>query len=209
MKLALAAGSMLLMGIAFSCSIDHRSDELSCTTQNDCPAGRFCQDGFCVGGVGNDGGPNPDGKPNPDAPGCPSQCTSCKQETMECKVDCSISPATCNGMIICPPGWNCTIECSTDNSCRAGIDCQQGASCAINCTGTSTCRNIQCGTGPCATTCAGFDSCRNLQCGDSCQCPVTCLEPSRCENIFCSDFACKDFQTGSCTLNGPTCNTCP
>lgn len=208
MKTALVAVWLALIAIALSCSIEKRSDGFACDDDRDCPQGRECDDGFCVGGP-IDGGPDqPDAGTPPDALFCPSQCTSCKQETMQCQVDCAVSPATCNSPIVCPEGWSCNIVCSPSNACRAGIDCRAGKACTVDCAGTSTCRNVLCGEGPCDVTCSGFDSCRGIQCGDSCACDVECQDPARCEAVFCTSQLCGRFG-GGCSSQNPGCNTCP
>jgi hypothetical protein len=166
-----------------------------------------CTQGVCTS-TASDAGVTKDAKLPPDALVCPSQCTSCKPETMECKIDCAVSPATCNGHLACPPGWNCDILCTVAGSCRNGIDCTPGESCAITCSGSNACRNLVCGAGPCKIDCSGASACRAVSCGDSCACDVACGNAALCDGVLCSSQACSTFD-GGCSSQFPTCNTCP
>ncbi len=209
-RFVLATVWLALVGLAVvagSCSIDKRSGEFSlCERREDCPGGQLCSQGVCVSST--DGGVSKDSSVPADALTCPSQCTSCKLETMACKVDCAVSPATCNAPIVCPAGWNCEIACTVAEACRSGIDCSAGASCNINCQGANTCRDLVCGEGPCGVRCAGTGSCRGVDCGPSCACDVSCSPSSLCEGVSCSAAACSTFG-GGCTSQVPTCNVCP
>jgi hypothetical protein len=211
MKAVLAMSWLAVVALAIaaggSCSIDHRSDGFTtCDNQRDCPNNQVCTSGICQPpGVLVDAGPI-DGS-RPDAAVCPSQCTSCNLQTRTCKVDCAVSPATCNSAITCPAGFNCDIQCSTPNSCRQGIDCQDGESCNIVCKGSNSCRNVLCGEGPCKTDCSGVQACRNIACGNSCACDVTCAQQATCEGVTCSEVQCDVFN--GCSSQLPTCNTCP
>ena len=216
MKMILASAWLTLVVVAVvsagSCSVNHRSETFEeCTGngQGTCSSGKRCSNGLCVS-TSIDAGINPDGKPLPDALVCPTQCTSCKLETMECKIDCAISPASCVNLVVCPEGWNCDINCTTQNSCRNGINCVGGASCDILCQGNSSCRNISCGVGRCNTICSGSNSCRNIQCGQSCSCDVDCQLGSLCDTVVCAHAACDDspFSNG-CNSLAPGCDTCP
>jgi hypothetical protein len=206
---ALGICALLVGGVfASSCSVSHKSDNFTaCDNSSDCPAGQRCGDnGLCEGGQGDDGGAGDGGRP--DGAVCPSQCTSCRMDTKECKVDCAISPATCNSPIVCPPGFTCDIRCTTPNSCRNGIDCTMGDGCEIDCSGQSACRGVKCGPGPCATECTGLQACREIDCGDSCACDVNCNNEALCEQISCTSEVCtKQLQRG-CTSLGPGCFTC-
>ncbi|MBS1118373.1 MAG: hypothetical protein H6Q90_601 [Deltaproteobacteria bacterium] len=209
LKLVVVTAWLSLFGVALvagSCSVNHRSDEfVFCNRPADCASGQVCSQGVCVASV--DAGVGNDAKVTPDALVCPSQCTSCKPETMECKIDCAVSPATCNGHIVCPAGWNCDILCTGTGSCRNGVDCTPGESCAITCSGANSCRNLACGQGPCNVICSGSSSCRGVSCGQSCACDVDCQNAALCDFVQCSSPTC-DFGNGCSTLF-PTCNTCP
>ena len=59
-------------------------------------------------------------------------------------------------MIVCPPNWNCVIQCVTISSCQVhGIVCPVSGSCDLQCTGQSSCglAYFICGTGPCTLAC--------------------------------------------------------
>ncbi len=217
MKLA-AVSIILLAGIfvvvfgASSCSINHRSGDYTCTKQQDCAAGRTCQDGFCVltmqldSGVGKIDAPK---QPPPDAgDSCPSQCTSCDTVAKTCVVDCAVNPNTCNGPVVCPTGYACDIRCTTTSSCRSGVNCLNATSCKLDCSGSESCRNVACGTGKCNVDCAGTGSCRGIGCAQSCACDVTCHAGALCTSITCPSGC---FNTGlpGCTSQAPMCNTCP
>jgi hypothetical protein len=202
--------SLLVAAIAASCSINHRSSEFTeCMRQADCSNGQSCIEGICQNpNNNNDAGTDADVRP--DALVCPSQCTSCRVDRLECRVDCSVSPATCNIKITCPEGWNCTVLCSGQNSCRSGIDCTAGKSCNIECSGTQSCRDIECGAGPCTTACTGSQSCRNVDCNDSCKCDVTCANAASCEGLTCSEPFCSVGGRGCSSSLVPACTTpCP
>src|SRR2546423_5386221 len=118
MKWLLGAIALVLA----SCSINHHSGEFTtCDKQSDCLGSQQCIGGVCQLPGGQDSGPPGDGKPPDAGKTCPAQCTSCRLDTMECTVDCAVSPATCNGQITCPEGFSCNILCSVTNSCRNGI----------------------------------------------------------------------------------------
>ncbi len=209
LKLVVASAWLVLAVAAMtvgSCSINHKSDEFTfCERNTDCSTGQTCIQGVCTS---SDGGVVlVDAKPPLDAFECPTQCTSCRPEAMECKIDCAVSPATCNSHIVCPAGWNCDIQCTTGGSCRNGVDCTDAKSCGIVCKGSNSCRGVQCGEGKCGITCSGTSSCRDVACGSSCACDVECQDPSLCDNVVCSSPACNTF-AGGCSSQFPTCNTC-
>jgi len=208
MKLVAITVWLALLALAItagSCSINHRSGDFTqCEQPSDCPTGQVCRDNLCAEMI--DAGANKDG-PRPDALACPAQCTSCVLEKMECKVDCAVSPATCNGAITCPPGWNCDIICSVQGSCRAGVNCLAAESCNIECKGRDSCRAVDCGEGPCDLLCTGLQSCRDIDCGDSCRCDVECANGALCTGVICTDVTCKSGL--GCSSVFPGCNTCP
>src|SRR5438045_3478727 len=94
------------------CLVHRRSEDLTCSDQQpDCPAGRVCQNGFCL--------PIPIDAP-PDAPECPfvaagKQCTSCDLVAMTCTVDCN-TPNSCVNLT-CPSGYDCTFDCKKNGAC--------------------------------------------------------------------------------------------
>ncbi len=198
---------------ASGCSIRHTSDQFECTTQADCnPLGRTCMDGYCVvgpGGVNDAARPSPDASmPSPDARECPGACSSCDPGTKQCKIDCAVTSCTGGNAIVCPPGWNCEVLCSTSNSCRNGVRCANTLSCDVQCTGTASCRGVVCGAGPCNITCTGNNACRGVECGTSCACDVTCGNAAFCGQVLCGDPQCDD-QPDGCTSGIAGCDTCP
>ena len=214
MKLVVAWLSVLVVIAvsAGSCSINHKSGEFECTKQSDCGNGRTCTGGYCVlpGGTvdapKNDG-PITDGPPGDVSNTCPAQCTSCNTGTHTCKIDCAVT--SCNGAVVCPPGWNCDVECTVANSCRSGVTCPpQGNACTINCSGTGACRTLDCGTGKCDVNCSGSMSCRGVDCTGSCGCDVKCGVGAACEAVTCTSFQC-DTGLGCSSSVVPSCETCP
>jgi len=199
-----------LVAFATACSINHRSDEVACIVDADCGGnGKVCRDNQCIGNEPDGGKPKDSGPPKPDAFVCPAPCTSCDLGTMTCTVDCSANPSACDGQVVCPAGFNCDVQCNTDNSCRNGVSCS--LDCTITCDGNSSCRGLACGVGRCKVDCNGFDSCRNVQCGPACACDTTCSNVARCEGIFCKQgqngSACRNI-FGDCSSEFDGCNTC-
>lgn len=201
----------LLLLFAGACSVSHRSDGIAtCERSSDCAGNQVCSaGGICVAASAIDAN-------EIDAPGidagraCPSQCTSCRPDRNECRVDCAISPATCNAPIVCPPGMNCVVSCSTPSSCQQGITCGTANRCNVTCSGANSCRNLTCGDGPCNVTCTGLRSCRNVHCGDSCACDVACDQGTCDQGLECSGLQCVKLGSPfGCTSSNPTCNSCP
>lgn len=233
---------VLALAAAGSCSVTHRSNDFACENTRDCAAGRVCVDGFCIAGQPQQPPPDArvelDARPPvdapiilpPDAPQCPAQCTSCDLKAKTCKVDCAVSPELCMAgapPIVCPDGFTCDIDCSTERACRNGIDCTGGAGCTITCGADTSCRNLSCGAAPCRIDCPGFDSCTNVDCGTG-QCNVECSGSGSCTNVdcsnacscdvFCDFFAdctttCPSLQcsdgNGGCSSQQQDCNRCP
>lgn len=207
MKLVLVA----IAALATACSIHHRSDQYTCTTNADCSGGRRCSaDGYCVIGESQ-----PIDAGRPDAPkhdvdaanNCPPGCTTCNTAERTCTIDCQLTD--CTDTIICPPGYRCEIQCNEDNTCRNGINCQQAAACNIECSGKNTCEGIACGPGPCDVGCSGPMSCRDIACNDSCACDVACTGMQSCSNnIRCSSFACRTPLGRGCTSMPEFCHSC-
>jgi len=171
----------LLLALA-SCSIDHPSDALACTTQADCDATRTCTNGYCVVGGSN---------------GCPAGCTSCDVTAKTCSVT-----SAGNGDVTCPAGYHCTITCG-NNGCR-NVDCAMAASCTLTCSGMKSCDQVRC-AGDCAITCSGQDSCSDVDCHSACACDVTCTGQQSCNNLTCVP-GCGG--NNSCSSQPATCNHC-
>lgn len=221
MKIAFAWGLLVALAVAGSCSVNHKSGDYACTTQKDCASPRVCTDGFCI---------VPDGVPidapmtepkdgtvvlvdapvvthdSNTTPVCPSACTECDLAAHICKIDCG--QGNCGGAVQCPPGYDCTINCSEPNSCRNGVTCSGDSACTILCDGSGTCRNVVCGNGPCDIECTGQGSCRGVTCGNSCACDVSCGDLATCQQITCTNGPlCGDFN-GGCSSQGANCDTC-
>jgi hypothetical protein len=165
----------MMFVIATSCSINHRSDQFSCSKPSDCSDGRECINGSCVVPGGDIDAAPGDGKPPPpDGRTCPDGCTSCDFNTMKCTIDCA-GGADCTRELACPAGgWNCIFLCTVNDACSNGIDCSQAKSCSLTCSGARSCDNVNCGTGKCTASCTGTNACRGVDCSQSCACDVTC-----------------------------------
>jgi len=189
--------------VASSCSIHHRSDDYTCTTNTDCTDGRICDNGFCVVSGSIDAAKGDAGRA--DANNCPAPCTTCNVQQKTCTVNCQ--SANCNDMVTCPAGYRCDIMCNTENACRNGVTCTQATACNVECTGKQSCEDIICGAGPCDVACIGPASCRNVLCGSSCACDVVCTGAQSCaDGILCSSLAC-DSGSG-CTSAPALCHSC-
>ncbi len=133
--------------VAASCSINHKSDDYTCTTQADCGPDRVCSGGYCVltgvqdAKVDSPTTPPPDARIDAPMEMCPPQCTSCNVNTKQCNIDCAVTSCT-QAAIVCPAGWDCDIKCSTNNACAMGVNCANAASCALTCSGQGSCRNV-------------------------------------------------------------------
>jgi hypothetical protein len=198
--------SFTVAAAAASCSINHRSGQFECDTQQDCDPGRSCSEGLCVM-PGGDGGIDAKRDAPPDALVCPPQCTSCANGKV-CVIDCAAG-ASCGGLVTCPAGFNCDIRCNTDNACRSGVSCTSAASCTIQCTGRSSCRGVTCGPGRCTVNCLAANSCETVSCGSSCACDVNCpFLNGACASVLCNRAAC-DTGLGCSSTVALSCNTCP
>ena len=186
---------LLVLALALAaCSVSHKSQEYSCTTNADCAThmGTVCDNGFCVvPGTIDAPGTRPDA-PRGDAPnGCPAGCTSCNVSQKTCTIDCSqTNVVNCMNSVQCPVGYHCDIQCKGDNTCRNGVSCVGAASCSIECIGGSSCRNVECGTGPCDVTCSGTSSCRDVSCNNSCACDVLCTGSQSCSSTLAACHSC-------------------
>lgn len=101
--------------------------------------------------------------------------------------------------VVCPAGFDCTIECSGSKSCReALIYCPAGYRCTVVCTGDEACRmnSIQCSDdGPCNVKCGDLASACSetiVICGDN-ECISSCsgvTKPSLVPNASCNATGC-------------------
>lgn len=168
------------------CSIHHVSDELACTGPTDCAGGRSCVNGFCVTASSSE---------------CPGACDTCDVATRTC----TIAAGDNNGRVTCPDGWNCTIACAGNGTCR-GVDCTDAASCTILCSGRDACDEVDCGDGRCAVTCSGDQSCNRVDCNNSCACDVICSGPNSCDQATCTRNQCESG--AGCASQQGGCSSC-
>jgi hypothetical protein len=231
-KLALctisALATALALALAAGCSVNHRSDDFACDSQQRCANGRTCVDGLCV--VAADSGVVDTLPPPGDAAVCPSQCTSCNLAQKTCTIDCALNNGACNQAVTCPAGWICNVACSVNNQCNSGVSCGNATSCTIACSARQTCKNLTCGRGTCNVTCSGNSSCGNsilcgtgacnvtcsgnlacggeVTCGPSCACDVTCrLGAAACAAVTCKP-GCTGMPPAFCISTANGCNTC-
>ena len=169
------------LALIASCFIDRRSNDLECSTQEQCtPSGKVCEDGFCVESE------------------CSEQCNGgCDPINRTCTIVCN-SPSDC-GVVRCPTDFVCTITCSSSNACQ-DVDCSNAAECNVTCNTGNACQDINCGAGRCAVQCITTNACDVIDCAGSCACDVTCAAGA------CVDQDCPMGTTNTCTLDG-TANT--
>ncbi|HMY14882.1 MAG TPA: hypothetical protein PKA58_01075 [Polyangium sp.] len=109
-------------------------------------------------------------------------------------------PNECSMMqLVCPAGFDCTIECGAVDSCRETlIYCPANYHCEVVCTAADSCRmnTIQCSDdGPCRVGCgAAGGACHEtvLICGDN-SCAAFCdgpEKPSLVPNTSCNAKGC-------------------
>ena len=182
MKAALA----LVAAAAAACSVNRKTDQLRCTTSNDCTAPRVCESGYCVVDNG----------------ACPGRCN------LGC--DITTSPPTCRisetggDNIHCPSDMHCEITCTNPGACGS-IDCTDAAACTIDCNSPAACGDIDCGNnsqGQCTITCTGPNACGSITCDQACACDVSC------GNGACGTNTCPSAGGNSCT-SGSTCSSSP
>ena len=218
--------AFVCFALLFGCSINNRSQGYACTATSDCDTGRVCESGFCVvAGSGSGSGSNvpADGPRAVDAPHgvgdagemCPSQCTTCDLTGKTCDVNCEQAGSACAQNIVCPEGFTCTIECTTQGSCRQNIDCTKGDGCTLTCSAGQSCAHVACGSGACDVMCNGLNTCKTVDCSNSCACDVTCgAATNGCgnDNISCPtndlDEECTGITGGCSSSFMPDCDTC-
>lgn len=157
--------------------------EGECAGMNGCFAA-----GLCCG----EAPPAPEGACPPECDGgcadglCTIRCEGgeCKAQTItcpvgfDCVVDCSTEDNACEGSSIdCPAAQACTVACGSGNKkCKnADIYCKDGP-CRVECVGGDTCdgTDVFCGSNSCDVTCAGGGKPRVNDCAASCSCPTSC-----------------------------------
>jgi hypothetical protein len=77
----------------------------------------------------------------------------------DCVIDCSIAKA-CEGKTFnCPPGHKCTMNCDNMDSCKdAVLNCSDDGPCNVECTGSGAnyCKvTVNCGFNSCSSNCGG------------------------------------------------------
>jgi hypothetical protein len=210
----------LVVALTIGCSFDRRSPSLACTVPGDCSGGRTCVDGWCVESAGGpDGAPDglivdadplaPDAPPVPDAGPfdafvCPPGCSMCEGDL--CKITCVTgSEPRCSGVVTCPAGYKCKVECQGAGTCALGVDCSGGQTCRIECTGTDSCDGmVTCGAGPCIIECQSNSCNGGIDCSASCMCMPACGSGSCVPEPVCP-AGCD--QGSSCKFTGAGC-TC-
>ncbi|MFN0253785.1 MAG: hypothetical protein ACKV2T_43365 [Kofleriaceae bacterium] len=213
---SLGLGALMAMTNA-SCWVERRTSDFACETDDDCigflPT-RECDTGlgYCV----------PGDNPNE----CPLQCTGgCDMNARTCTVICG-STTQCND-IVCPNGFDCTINCSAgacdsidcrgDQDCTiictggnacGDISCPDTGNCSVTCTGGGACADVDCNGSNCDVICSGGNACDNVDCDSACRCDVSCMQGGSCDRLDCSAPACESAMGCTSTQTGcpATCN---
>lgn len=165
-------------GLAWSCSVDRKTDKLACSSQDQCtPMGRVCEQGYCV----VDPNAHFDAASDAFVPVCPSACNGgC---TFGGTPTCVIQGGG-GAAITCPTGFNCEIVCNGPGACGA-ITCSGTGSCDVTCNGGGACGALTCGPGKCSETCNQSGACGNLSCSSSCNCNAMCAPADACATMTC------------------------
>lgn len=119
----------------------------------------------------------------PDSAGNVCDATTCtgnrRCQDNRCVVDCA---SGCNGVVICPPGNDCLLDCSGGAASCPAVQCKSERSCTILCTGAGGCKDgISCEAQRCDFLCEG-DNCKGqpLRC-DASVCTAKCAHDKACE----------------------------
>lgn len=197
--LQLALGALIGLAIS-SCWVDRKSSDFACTVDEDCASftpSRVCDTslGYCV--------------PGDNMMTCPDECNGgCDKTAKTCTINCT-NPTDCAGGTICPPGYDCTINCSqngcdfvecngnsdckitcTGNNACGNVDCGDGGACTVTCVGNNACNNVDCNGADCNVTCTGSGACNDVDCDNACACDVQCMIGSSCDSRTCSADPC-------------------
>ena len=111
---------------------------------------------------------------------CPSVCSGgC--DAGVCTIDCT-GVATCIEVLVCPPGWPCSVFCGFRACTSATFDGTNASSLSVECTGDESCvsADMVCPTaGDCGVFCVGLTSCVSFSqaCGGA-QCAANCTGAS-------------------------------
>lgn len=140
--------------------------------------------------------------PDPSKQCVPAACSAAGGSCINgsCALACG---AACNGKtFVCPPDNDCTVGCTTMDSCNA-VKCVGGRSCTLDCSGIGSCKmGVACESERCNILCKGpKDACRDgvVTC-DASVCNVVCSGPDSCNKGAAG--------TGS-TYCGVTCTGVP
>lgn len=193
------AGLSLAIALMWSCTVDRKTDGLTCASSATCGAGRVCTQGYCVVGTFRDAGPDAP----IDAAICPDVCpgTACNFQTKTCNIT-----GTGSGNIACPAGWNCVIGCASAGACQ-DVNCTQSLSCKLTCGTVGACNNVNCTVGTCHITCDGngtTEACGNINCTGG-KCDVNCLGSASCGSISLGAGGGSAICSGGSACLGVTC----
>ncbi len=202
-------GSIVRVAVA----MDQQCVGVECSAKETCKRGACVPCADCTDPTGVDSGPKADTSVEDTGVDaslpCPSVCTSCSPDGRTCNivctdVNCGTAPVTC------PPGRDCTVDCSGHDFCKNTIDCSGATSCRVTCHigGADTCHDtvIKCGT-KCSVICDGdTKTCHNVNI-QAAQSSSLCLSCTGAKET-CQDMAaCETPTAGTCSQSCPTgCN---
>jgi hypothetical protein len=102
---------------------------------------------------------------------CPPDCSRCESGT--CFFDCNYPYACGLASLACPPGWACTVICSSAaGACSSplNVHCSDGP-CRLECaSGSCLGAKLTCGAGACEAICESGSSKPAVTCNDACSC---------------------------------------
>jgi len=160
---------------------------------NECPGPQVCSGGACeVCGIAAP----------PVGGNCPALCANNCANNI-CIIDCD-QPDECKniGMVDCPAGYDCQVDCSGSASCNAiPINCPADHVCSVTCTGTDACKDatLNCSSSVCSVDCGNNQTmCEKMQqnCGPQ-ECTATCATTP-------VDFT-QNGCAGSCSCSAQGC----
>jgi hypothetical protein len=106
-----------------------------------------------VAACSDGGGGGPDAS-SPCAMVCPARGGTCDGEV--CRI-----VATGQGLVSCPSGVACEVDCThPDQACLDGVRCAGATTCTVTCVGTRACQaGVDCAASICTVTCNGGEAC--------------------------------------------------
>jgi|SRR5690554_547869 len=201
---------LLLCLILLTSACDQSSDQVGCTSHNDCRGARICLDNICSDNVNDIGRTNdihemPDADVILDVQGLndtTSDITQRQDTYIEDIANDSIEPIpdVLSDDIespSCPESCNdgcLNGVCYIDGANLRQIRCPDGMDCHISCSSRFSCdHSVTCGDGKCTVLCEGDQSCsRPIDCGDASQCTIRCLGYNSCDDIIsCGSAECN------------------